>query len=201
MAEAGKNMLEPEHWTERYADYLYSYAYSRVSKQEVAEDLVQDTFFSALKAKESFQHTASEKTWLVSILKHKIIDYYRKKSTQNELNIFDKPVEGKDGFNEHYFEDTTSSNPGHWTEAGAPLPWKKDFETSVDSNEFYSILKRCIEKLPGKWAAAFTMKNMDDMDTEEICKALGITPSNYWVIMHRAKVQLRDCMGENWFNQ
>jgi RNA polymerase sigma-70 factor (ECF subfamily) len=201
VGESDKNQLEPEHWIERYADYLYSYAFARLHKEQVAEDLVQDTFFSALKARDTFQHTASEKTWLVSILKHKIIDHYRKKSTQNELNIFDKPVDGKDGLNEHFFEDTTSDSPGHWTAAGAPGAWAKDFETSVDSDEFYKILERCIAKMPAKWAAAFTMKNMDDQDTEEICQALGITPSNYWVIMHRAKLHLRDCMAKNWFDQ
>ena len=88
--------LEPERWIERYSDYLYSFAYARLRKEEVAEDLVQDTFFSALRARDTFLHNASEKTWLISILKRKIIDYYRKKSTQNELNIFDKPAQGSD---------------------------------------------------------------------------------------------------------
>jgi RNA polymerase sigma-70 factor (ECF subfamily) len=197
VAEEKKQGLEPEKWIERYADYLYSFAYARLRKEEVAEDLVQDTFFSALRAQDTFLNNASEKTWLVSILKRKIIDYYRKKSTQNELNIFDKPVQTADGTRDHFFEDSVHS--GHWTDASAPKAWKKDFETSVESDEFYDILKRCITKLPEKTAAAFTMKNMDDLDTEEICKELGITPFNYWVMMHRAKLMLRECMEKNWF--
>lgn len=197
MAEEKKSGLEPEKWIERYSDYLYSFAYARLRKEEVAEDLVQDTFFSALRARDTFLHNASEKTWLVSILKRKIIDYYRKKSTQNELNIFDKPVQGSDGTRDHFFEDTVHS--GHWTDASAPKEWEKDFETSVESDEFYDILKQCMTKLPEKTAAAFTMKNMDGLDTEEICKELGITPSNYWVMMHRAKLMLRECMEKNWF--
>jgi len=193
--------LEPQRWIERYADYLHSYAFSRLNKAEVAEDLVQDTFFSALKAQESYQQNASEKTGLVSILKNKIIDHYRKKSTQNELNIFDKPVGEDDGFNSMYFEGSSSGDSGHWTEAAEPIKWRQSLETSVEKEEFHSILKGCISKLPQKWSAAFTMRNMDDLDTEEICKELSISPSNYWVIMHRAKVVMRECMEKNWFNQ
>jgi RNA polymerase sigma-70 factor (TIGR02943 family) len=198
VAEEKKSGLEPDKWIERYSDYLYSFAYARLRKEEVAEDLVQDTFFSALRARDTFLHNASEKTWLISILKRKIIDYYRKKSTQNELSIFDKPIEGTDGTQDHFFGDTAMAS-GHWADGYAPKAWKKDFNTSVESDEFYDILKRCITKLPEKTAAAFTMKNMDDLDTEEICKELNITPSNYWVMMHRAKLVLRDCMEKNWF--
>ena len=198
--EESINQLAPEQWVERYADYLYSYAYSRIAKEQVAEDLVQDTFFAALRARDTYRQTASEKTWLVSILKHKIIDYYRKKSTQNELNIFDRPLK-EDDKSSGNFENRDFLNNGHWTDSAAPHAWKKTFETSVDSDEFYSIYKQCMSKLPERWAAAFTMKNMDDMDTDEICKELGVTSSNYWVIMHRAKLQLRSCMQKNWFNQ
>jgi len=197
-ADKPEQKLEPEKWIDKYADALYSYAFARVNRQDVAEDLVQDTFVSAWKARESFLFNASEKTWLISILKRKIIDYYRKKSTQNELNIFDKDT--KDDFMDHFFA-ASGKYEGHWQNSTAPLEWGKDFETSVETDEFQDILTGCIGKLPPKWAAAFTMKNIDDMDSEEICKELQITPSNYWVIMHRAKLQLRECMEKNWFGK
>ncbi len=200
MAEEKKNTLDPDHWIERYADYLYSYAYARLRKEEVAQDLVQDTFFSALRAKDTFLQNASEKTWLVSILKRKIIDHYRKKSTQNELNILDKPVEGEDGAIGFFFENQ-ASQPGHWTSSASPNQWGRTFETSVESDEFNDILRTCLTKLPEKTAAAFVMKNMEGLETEEICKELNITQSNYWVMMHRAKLALRDCMEKNWFNK
>jgi RNA polymerase sigma-70 factor (TIGR02943 family) len=190
--------LEPEKWIERYADALYAFAFARINRQEIAEDLVQDTLASAWKARDTFMFNASEKTWLISILKRKIIDHYRKKSTQNELNIFDK--ETGDGPTDNFFS-TEESYDGHWNNGAAPKKWNSDFETPVESEEFYNILKGCLGKLPEKWAAVFTMKNMDDLDTEEICKELGITPSNYWVIMHRAKLQLRECMEKNWFGK
>jgi RNA polymerase sigma-70 factor (TIGR02943 family) len=159
---------------------------------------VQDTFASAWKARETYLANASEKTWLISILKRKIIDYYRKKSTQNELNIFDKDT--SDDFMDHFFA-SEGQYDGHWSGGSSPRDWKKDFETPIESEEFYKILKGCLGKLPEKWAAVFTLKNMDDLDAEEICKELGITPSNYWVIMHRAKLQLRECMEKNWFGK
>ncbi len=198
MSSPEEQKLEPEKWIERYADKLYSYALARVSRQSVAEDLVQDTFLSALKAKDSFLFNASEKTWLIAILKRKIIDYYRKKSTQNELNIFDRDT--KDDFMNHFF-DTEGRSDGHWTKKALPESGSKNFETAIESKEFQNILQRCIGKLPVKWAAVFMLKNMDDMETEEICKELEISPSNYWVIMHRAKLQLRECMELNWLKQ
>ncbi|MFN8299521.1 MAG: sigma-70 family RNA polymerase sigma factor [Chitinophagales bacterium] len=180
----------------QYADYLFGYALARVRKAEVAEDLVQDTFFSALRALDTFEARATEKTWLTAILKRKIIDYYRKKSTQNERSVLDK--EGDGSFIDHFFNG--DGNAGHWTNTAAPTAWGKDFETSVESEQFYAILQQCLNKLPEKWSAAFTLRNMDDLDAEAICKELGITPSNYWVIMHRAKLQLRECLETNWFN-
>ncbi len=190
--------LEPEKWIERYSDVLFSYTISRISKREVAEDLVQETFFSALKGKSSYLGNASEKTWLIAILKRKIIDHYRKKSTQNELKVFD--TYSKDGFMNHFF-DKESIPSGHWTETSSPQEWRKDFQTSVESDEFQAILKNCLSKLTDKTSAVFVLKNMEDLDSEEICKELQITPSNYWVLMHRAKLQLRECMEKNWFRK
>lgn len=190
-----ENILQPERWIERYSDALYGYAVARVSKTEVAEDLVQETFLSALKGRDNFLGNASEKTWLTAILKRKIIDYYRKKSTQSELSILDKDT--KDGFMNHFF-DNDGGSEGHWTNTAAPTSWKKDLETEVEAEEFNNTLKSCLDKLPEKTAAVFVLKNMEDLDTEEICKELGITPSNYWVLMHRAKLQLRECIQKNW---
>ncbi|MCX6199371.1 MAG: sigma-70 family RNA polymerase sigma factor [Bacteroidetes bacterium] len=196
MSFSEKNILEPEKWIDRYGDILFNYTITRINKREVAEDLVQETFFSAYKARESFQQEASEKTWLIAILKRKIIDHYRKKSTQNELSVFDK--DSKDDF-VNYFFDKESGNGGHWADSSAPQEWRKDFQTSVESDEFNAILKNCLGKLSEKTSAVFTLKNMEDLDSDEICKELQITASNYWVLMHRAKLQLRECMEKNWF--
>jgi RNA polymerase sigma-70 factor (ECF subfamily) len=188
----------PEKWVELFGDYLFGFALMRVSRREVAEDLVQDTFLSAYRARESFLNQATVKTWLTSILKRKIIDYYRKKSTQNEINIFDKNTD--DDFMNHFFENE-SGNSGHWTEGAAPKEWNGNFQTNLERNEFNEILKNCLGKLTPKLSAVFTLKNMDDMDSDEICRELDISPSNYWVMMHRAKLQLRECIQTNWMSK
>ena len=198
MSSPERNILDPAQWVDRYGDILFNYTTSLINKREVAEDLVQETFFSAYKARESFQQEASEKTWLIAILKRKIIDHYRKKSTQNELSVFDK--DSKDDFINHFF-DKEGGYEGHWTDNASPVEWRKDFQTGVESDEFHAILKNCLGKLPDKSNAVFTLKNMEDLDSDEICKELQITPSNYWVLMHRAKLQLRECLEKNWFNK
>src|SRR5438094_391959 len=103
--------LEPEKWVERYADYLYSFALSRLGRQEVAEDLVQETFLAAWAARENFQNNSSEKTWLTSIIKNKIVDHYRKSSTKNEISLFKDDIEG-DFVN--LFFDKQGATQGHW---------------------------------------------------------------------------------------
>lgn len=192
------NKLEPAHWVSNYADYLYNFAFARIRRQDIAEDMVQDTFLSAYKAIDTFKHNSSERTWLVAILKRKIIDHFRKKSTQKELNIFDKDT--TDDFMGHFFAPE-GQYEGHWFSNSAPNEWKGDFGTQVEKNEFNVILQACLRKLPEKWSAVFVLKNMDDMESEEICKELEITPSNYWVMMHRAKLQLRECLENNWFKK
>ncbi len=196
MSEA-KHQLEPQKWVERYSDYLYSFALSRLSRTDIAEDLVQETFLAAWNAREGFQSNASEKTWLTSILKNKIVDHYRKSSTKNELSILDKT--SSDNSTDYFFR-TEGTYEGHWTNASSPQDWKKDLKSKVETEEFQNILRSCLTKLPEKARAVFVMKMMDDEESETICKELGITPSNFWILMHRAKLQLRECIQQNWAN-
>jgi RNA polymerase sigma-70 factor (TIGR02943 family) len=187
--------LNVENWVSLYSDYLYNYATYRVNNTEEARDLVQDTFLSALKAKDSFRHESNEKTWLVSVLKNKIIDYYRKKSTQSMQESLDKhQIAG--GYNDYFNED--GNHAGHWSDAAEPKTGYNAAYQQLENKEFYDILNRCLGVLPQKWAAIFRLKNMEDVETDDICKELNITPSNYWVMMHRAKLQLRQCMETNW---
>lgn len=182
-------------WVERYGDYLVAYAYARLRKEELAEDLVQETFLSAWNARESFKNNAAEKTWLTSILKNKIVDHYRKASTRNELHIGGQKE--TDNFLTHFFE-TESANYGHWTNTSVPHEWNKDLSSPLERAEFSKILNICLGKLPERTRAVFVMKLIDGEEAETICKVLDITASNYWVLMHRAKLQLRECMEKNW---
>ncbi len=186
------SLLQPARWVDNYGDYLYNYAYFRVNKQELAEDLVQDTFLSALKAQEGFKGEASEKTWLTGILRNKIIDHYKKASTQREKQELDN---SRPAVSYNYFFEEEG---GHWTDDRGPKEWGVNAGNSMESKEFFKILNACLSKLPEKWAMAFSLKTLDDVQGDKICKALDISSSNFWVIIHRAKLQLRECIEKNW---
>lgn len=194
MIEAPKttNKLEPAKWVEKYSDYLYNFACYRVNDQELAEDLVQDTFLSALTAKDLYKGQASEKTWLVSILKNKIIDHYKKASTRNEsplkLNTYEAPSY------DYYFD---KQKKGAWQKDHMPKDWEES-QAMPETKEFYTILQKCMITLPPKWQGVFKMSLLDDNDSDLVCKEFKITSSNFWVIMHRAKLQIRECLEKNW---
>ncbi len=187
-----QNTLNPAKWVELYSDYLYKYAYYRVNNDELAQDLVQDCFLAALKAADTFNGLASEKTWLVSILKNKIIDHYKKASTKNESPLQLTTVEAP---SYDYFFDKEAN--GHWNSETKPKDWAAT-DTNFDTKEFYKTLEKCLGQLPEKWKGVFTMSLLDDAEAKLVCKEFDITSSNFWVIIHRAKLQVRACLEKNW---
>ena len=182
--------LEASRWVNDYGDSLYRYALPRVNDSEVAKDLVQDTFLAAWRNIENYKGQISEKNWLFTILKNKIIDHYRKSSTRLTDRL---PEQAKD---DPYFD-----NADHWTEAAEPSDWGIDYNALIEKKEFYGILQQCKKKLKELQDIAFSMKYLDGYDSEEICKELNISASNFWVLIHRAKVQLRACLEKNWFSR
>jgi RNA polymerase sigma-70 factor (TIGR02943 family) len=183
-----KHILNINKWIDNYADYLYNYTISRVNNSDLAKDLVQETFFAGLKSAKNFQGKATERTWLVSILKRKIIDHYRKinsKKGQAEVRM-------------NFYDD--GENEGNWLEERVPQSWDNASEKNIENEELKNQLEACINKLPEKYAMVFRMKTVQEFETEEICKELDITSSNLWVMIHRARTQLRKCMEDNWFN-
>ena len=181
-------VLNTDKWIDNYADYMYNYAIVRVNNSDLAKDLVQDTFFAGLKSAKNFQGKSTERTWLISILKRKIIDYYRKinsKKGQAEVRM-------------NFYDD--GENEGNWLEERVPQSWDNESEKTIENEELKSQLDSCIDALPEKYAMVFRMKTIQEFETEEICKELDITASNLWVIIHRARTQLRKCMEDNWFN-
>lgn len=194
MSSGHSNKLDPPLWVENYADYLFNYAITRLSDKELAADVVQETFFSALKSKDRFQGGSSEKTWLTSILKHKIIDVYRKKGSLKVSGMHELSEEILD----EDFYLSKGAFAGHWKEGAGPNSNSLLPEGEVENNELREIIEKCISKLPENLAAVFVMKMIDDISSEEICKELDITPSNVWVMMHRARLRLRKCIENNW---
>ncbi len=180
--------INPEQWVERHGDYLYNYAVSRVQSKETAEDLVQDTFISALKAKENFRGESAELTWLMSILKRKVIDFYRKRGSNKEISAsnFSKPFQGEEGMT------------GHWILERAPKDWQKETHSPIREEEFQNIMSLCLSLLPEKWRAVFVLRVMEEINSDEVCKEIGCSSSNLWVILHRARLKLRECIENKW---
>jgi len=179
---------EPRHWVERYADYLYAYAFVRLDNEEQARDLVQETFLSALEKVSEFRGNSAEKTWLTAILKYKIIDIYRKRNGGLRMQRIEEEPELE------FFEEDN----GHWKEAFSPQPFGWEGADPLANKELAAILKKCLFRLPALWLSVFTMKHLDEAATETICQELKLTASNFWVIIHRAKVNLRACIQRSW---
>lgn len=187
---------KPEMWVDEHGDALYRYALMRLRDSQRAEDAVQETFLAALKAQNSFGGQSSERTWLIGILKHKIIDHYRK--TSREVNAV---FEGEGGVaNEETFR-VTGQWVGHWKNETAPQEWGAGPDALLESKDFWEILQECLNHMPARMAQVFTLREMDEMSTEEICETLQITTSNFWVLIHRARLHLRRCLETKYFRK
>ncbi|SDQ47680.1 sigma-70 family RNA polymerase sigma factor [Flagellimonas zhangzhouensis] len=182
-----KHQLHPENWVDQHADYLFNYAVGRVSDAEIAKDLVQETFMAGLNSSKNFKGDAAERTWLVSILKRKVIDHYRKINSKK----------GKAEVRMSYSSDTDAE--GDWLEQQVADPFSKDGDNVMENEELGMAIQDCMSKLPEKQALVFKMKTIQDMSTEDVCNELGINPSNLWVMIHRARTALMGCLNENWF--
>lgn len=182
--------LEPQYWVEKYADFMYNYALIRINDSDLAQDLVQETFLAALERISSFKGRSSERTWLVSILKNKIFDVYRRKSSGLIIRMDSMmPAEKVEFFN---------PDDGCWNNMHQPVYMKFEDNDPLREKEFNQILEKCMLKLPELWLAVFRMKHLDGQSTQIICNELRVTPSNFWVIIHRAKLNLRACLQKSW---
>ena len=185
MAHSG----DPHQWLNEHGDYLYRYAMSRLHNEELAEDMLQETLLAGWKGFESFSGQSSIRTWLVGILKHKIIDHIRKEIRGRNLN---EAVES----------DPTSTffnANGSWSEA--PAAWKENPEQLIRSEQFQATLNDCMSKLPEKQQIVFRMREVSGDDSEAICKSCEITSTNLHVLLHRARLALRKCLDINWFGE
>jgi RNA polymerase sigma-70 factor (ECF subfamily) len=181
--------IDPEKWIDQCGDALYRFALMRVGEPAVAEDLVQEALCSALASKDRFSGKSSEKTWLIGILKHKIADYFRKSSREvTGIESFDDLASDEDEF-----FDTR----GRWRRP--PGHWKGSPDDLLQNKEFWEIFHRCLDGLSKGLRQAFALRELDGMETGDICKVLGITPTNLWVALHRARGGLRNCLERNWF--
>lgn len=178
---------DPIDWVDQHGDYLYNYALCQLRDQVGAEDLVQETFLAALKARERFQGYSSERTWLTSILRHKICDHFRSKCREG------------------IFRRTTSSDENdridesmlwlHETAAECLSPSRH-----LDLKDFRQSLETALRSLPPRVAQAFTMYEMEECPSTAICQHLDISEANLWTMVHRARKQLRRSLS-SWRNE
>ncbi len=152
--------------------------------------MVQETMLAAFQARDKFRGGSSERTWLVSILKRKVIDHYRKQARNPEALI--------DNFTNPFHKGGVED--GTWIKEHAPSLWDEEIDGDTDE-ALMEVLQYCISLLAPQMSATFSMKTLDEISTEEICKELGISESNLWVLLHRARLQLRECVENKWFKE
>ena len=181
---------DPEEWVDRYGDGLYRYALSRLRSPDLAADVVQETFLEALRARASFAGRSSEWTWLVGILRHKVVDQLRR--ARRATTTGDRVPD----------EDRAASpfdRRGHWR--ASPAEWSGDPRREIESREFWEVFGGCLSKLPHGLADAFFLRELDGLESEEVQLLLGITPANLWKRLHRARLLLRQCLESGWFGR
>jgi len=179
---------DPETWVDRYGDSLYRYALLRLRAPDLAADVVQETFLEALRARHSFAGRSSERTWLIGILRHKIIDQLRRSVRETPTGNGVPPGDS---------HEPPFDRRGHWK--FTPASWAGDPSREIESREFWEVFGRCLSRLPQGLADAFFLRELDGLDADEVQHTLGITPANFWKRLHRARMLLRACLESGWF--
>lgn len=187
-------VIDPGQWVDDHGDYLFRYAIVRLRDETLAEDCVQEALLSAIQALGSYGGRSTERTWLTGILKHKIIDHFRKHSrevqldpAETDLSEFDPLFQRDDEFTDH------------WNDYLSPRIWLRSPDEALQEGEFFGVLQNCMSKLPERVSSVFSLREMNGLETDEICEILSLSSSNFWVMMHRARMALRRCIEINWF--
>ena len=170
-------------WVATYGDTLLAYARLRVRDQATAEELVQETLLAALQGARYFSGQANFGTWLTGILKHKIVDHFRRRQPETPLDL-----------ENDFVVDAMFNKVEHWKASSTPRPWRQSPDAVAEQVETQRALQRCLESLPERYRQAFVMRVMDESDTNEVCKILGLTPNHLYVLLHRARLRLRACL-------
>jgi RNA polymerase sigma-70 factor (TIGR02943 family) len=177
-------LAEPSEWLSQYGDALYRYALDRLRRPHEAEEAVQETLLAAIKARGQFQGGSHPRTWLMGILKRKVVDQLRnaaRAAPDVDLNDLDAWFDAR----------------GKWRKS--PRGWD-DPAAAAERSEFWVVVRGCLGKLPARMAEAFTLRTLDEQAPTEVCRDLAIAPGNLWVLLHRARLQLVRCLELHWFD-
>ncbi|MGH8427894.1 MAG: sigma-70 family RNA polymerase sigma factor [Gammaproteobacteria bacterium] len=189
-SSAGREpILDVSRWVETHGDALFGFAFARLRVRVEAEDAVQETFLAALGAQTRYQGESGERAWLFGILKHKIVDRLRTRGREIAL----ESDEQADALIAENF-----NRSGHWRVM--PQRWARPDE-DAEREEFWKVLAGCLGRLPDTLETTFRLVELDGVATEEVCKVLGISATNVWVRLHRARLSLRECLERNWFGK
>lgn len=186
-AEVDRPSTDPEEWVERYGDFLFRYALMRVRNEMMAEELVQETFLAGLRFGDQYAGHGTQRAWLLSILRRKISDHFRRRSRQ-----------------------TAERQPRRWTKESGRLfdeegNWTLEVhrwsppDRQMQFRELWDIISECLTTLPDTQADVFVLSVLEEMETEEICRQLEISRTNVWSRLHRARLGLARCVGSRWF--
>ncbi len=186
----GSAAADPSEWLDRHGDALYGYALARVGQRAAAEDLVQETLLAAMKSAAAFRGISSERTWLVGILRHKLLDYYRALGRDRKVRA------------EEPFDEEAGGGPfderGRWR--AHPAVWASP-EAALERSEFWVVFTACMSGLPESLRGPFVLRELEGLDTRSLAATLGTTHNNVWVMLSRARQRLRRCLEVNWFGK
>ena len=181
---------------ESHRPYLLRYALAQVRDAELAEEAVQEALVAALESIDGFDKRSTLRTWLTSILRFKVIDIQRRLVADRARLQHDEAaamVAEHEAWLDEMFDDT-----GHWR--SPPQAWN-DPEAALEQSRFWMVFEDCLGRLPNTGGRVFFKREVLGEETDIICRDEGITQSNCWVILHRARVALRICLEKNWFGE
>ena len=178
----------PDKWVDQYGDYLYGFAMSRLRNAELAQDCVQDTFLAGIKALDRFDGSRDIKFWLRGIMRNKIVDQIRKSVREHKVDIDSEDETLLESFWFKYSGIATTN----------PDPWQFNPRKYYDNTEFWAVFEDCIETVKNPAREAFILRVLEDQSTEEVCKVMDVTPNYLWVLLHRAREQLKVALEAKW---
>ena len=181
---------DPSVWLDEHGDALFKYAFMRVRNEATAEDLVQETLLAAIQGMKTYQGQVSERTWLIGILKHKTIDYFRKAAREIQ---FEDDAQINELVDANIYDERGHLNIEikNWAQP----------EKALEQDEFWHTIYRCVDNLPQRFATIFLLREVGGIDTDELCKTLEMTPSNLWTTLSRIRKKMQKCLDISWFNR
>lgn len=182
------NAVDPKIWVEKYHDYLFKYALSRLREADLAEEKIQETFLAALQSRKNFRGLASERSWLISILKRKIYDHFRRIRRDRKYYVTSPMA--------CISYDVYDSKKRYAVRSSI---WVCDPSKAYEQKEFLKIITYALSELPGRLAQVFILREIFEFSSQEICDLLDISVCNLYVMIHRARKRIGHNLQLKWF--